>query len=324
VSGEPFLVAAAASRPSISSDGTLMTVPEGSSSEQQLTWFDRSSKAVGTVGRDGVNVRSPRLSPNGHQVVATVLGANTDLFVFDIDKGTDRRLTFEPGPDTNGTWSANGQHIIYQCGQAICARAADGSGGRIVLLPGPAELPEVSSDSKYLVFVRNQPKTSSDLLFVPLGPSGFAAPIAEAPKPLVAAERVQSRHAISPDGKFVAYESNESGTAEIYVTRFPSGEGKWQVSRGGAGPKWSRAGDRIFYIAADRLMEVAVDRVPTPTAAVPKSLIFGPAIGARILIVGFEPDSDSTRFLIPRAAQIDAEAGSVLFVEHWVKEHREK
>jgi len=324
VSGEPFLVTAAASRASISSDGTLATVPEGSSSEQQLTWFDRGSNVAGTVGRDGVNVRSPRLSPDGHQVVATVLGANIDLFVFDVDKGTDRRLTFEPGPDLNGTWSADGKHIIYQCDQGICVRASDGSGGRVVLLPGPAELPEVSSDSKYIVFVRNQPKTSTDLLMVPIGPSGLTAPTAEAPKSLVAAEGVQSRHAISPDGRFLAYESNESGSAEIYVTRFPSGEGKWQVSRGGAGPKWSRAGDRIFYIAADRLMEVAVDRVPAPTAGVPKSLIFGPAIGARILIVGFEPSSDSTRFLIPRAAQIDTEAGSVQFVEQWMKEHTQK
>jgi Tol biopolymer transport system component len=149
-------------------------------------------------------------------------------------------------------------------------------------------------------------------------------PTTESPKPLLAAERVQSRHAISPDGKLLAYESNESGSAEIYVTRFPSGEGKWQVSHGGAGPRWSRAGDRIFYIAADRLMEVAVDSVPTPTAGMPKSLIFGPAIGARILIVGFEPSSDSARFLIPRSSSIDTEGGSVHFVEQWIKEHREK
>ncbi len=324
VSGEPFLVAASASRASIASDGTLATVPEGSSSEQQLTWLDRNGKVVGTVGRDGLNVRSPRLSPDGHQVVATVLGANTDLFVFDIDRGTDRRLTFEPGADTNGTWSADGRHIIYQCDQGICSRASDGSGGPVALVTGPAELPEVSSDSKYIVFVRNQPKTSTDLLIVPLGPSGFAAPTTESPKSLVAAERVQSRHAISPDGKFLAYESNESGSAEIYVTRFPSGEGKWQVSHGGAGPRWSRGGDRIFYIAADRLMEVAVDSVPAPTAGMPKSLVFGPAIGARILIVGFEPSSDSARFLIPRSSSIDTEGGSVHFVEQWIKEHRDK
>jgi len=324
VSGEPFLVAAAASRASISSDGTLATIPEGSSSEQQLTWFDRGSKVSGTVGRDGLNVRSPRLSPDGHQVVATVLGPNTDLFVFDVDKGTDRRLTFEAGSDTNGAWSADGRHIVYQCEAGICARASDGSGGRVVLTPGPAELPEISPDNKYLVFVRNQPTTSTDLLIVPLGPSGLAAPAVEAPKSLVSAERVQSRYALSPDGKFLAYESNESGSAEIYVTTFPSGEGKWQVSHGGAGPRWSRAGDRIFYIAADRLMEVALDRVPAPTAGMPKSLIFGPAIGARILVVGFEPSADGTRFLIPRASSIDSEGGSVHFVEQWVKEHKEK
>jgi len=193
-----------------------------------------------------------------------------------------------------------------------------------VLTPGPAELPEISPDNKYLVFVRNQPTTSTDLLIVPLGPSGLAAPAVEAPKSLVSAERVQSRYALSPDGKFLAYESNESGSAEIYVTTFPSGEGKWQVSHGGAGPRWSRAGDRIFYIAADRLMEVALDRVPAPTAGMPKSLIFGPAIGARILVVGFEPSADGTRFLIPRASSIDSEGGSVHFVEQWVKEHKEK
>lgn len=192
-----------------------------------------------------------------------------------------------------------------------------------MLVSGPAEFPEVSSDGKYVVFVRNQPNTSTDLMMVPLGPSGFTASTSEAPKSLVAAERVQSRYAISPDSKLLAYESNESGSAEIYVTRFPSGEGKWQVSHGGAGPKWSRAGDRIFYIAADRLMEVAMDRVPTPTAGTPKGLIFGPAIGARILVVGFEPSSDAARFLIPRSSAINTEGGSVHFVEQWIKEHRQ-
>jgi len=324
VSGEPFLVAASASRASISSDGTLTTLPEGASSDQQLTWFDHDSKVAGTVGRNGLVLRSPRLSPNGRQVVATVVGPNTDLFVFDVEKGTDRRLTFEPGPDLNGVWSADGKHIVYQCDQAICARPSDGSGERVVLLPGPAEFPQVSPDSKHLVFVRNQPKTSSDLLIVPVGPAGLTAATTEAPKPLVAAERVQSRFDISPDGKFVAYESNESGSAEIYITTFPGGVGKWQVSHGGAGPKWSREGNRIFYIAADRLMEVAVDRAPAPTAGMPRGLIFGPEIGARILVVGFEPSADTTRFLIPRSSSSDTEGGSVHFVEQWIKEHPQK
>ena len=324
VSGEPFLVAASASR-AVDLLGRHADDAAGRRIERSAAHVVRSRQQGGRHGwtqRPGPSIAeavAERPPGSGHG-----RRAEPDLFVFDVEKGTDRRLTFEPGPDLNGVWSADGKHIVYQCDQAICARPSDGSGERVVLLPGPAEFPQVSPDSKHLVFVRNQPKTSSDLLIVPVGPAGLTAATTEAPKPLVAAERVQSRFDISPDGKFVAYESNESGSAEIYITTFPGGVGKWQVSHGGAGPKWSRAGDRIFYIAADRLMEVAVDRVPAPTAGMPKGLIFGPEIGARILVVGFEPSADTTRFLIPRSSSSDTEGESVHFVEQWIKEHPQK
>ena len=195
--------------------------------------------------------------------VATVSVGNPDLYIFDVERRTDRRLTFENGSDTLAVWSPDGRHIVYQCENAICARRADGTGSRVEMVPAPAGAPTVSSDGKYLAFVREQARTATDLFVVPIGPGGLDAPPVEAPRPIVVAERLQNSVDISPDGTLAAYDSNETGVSEVYLTTFPARQGKWQVSRnGGIRPLWSRSGDRIFYANSDGLVEVPIERNP--------------------------------------------------------------
>ena len=324
-SGEPFLVATDAASPSVSEDGTLVVIPEGSSSDTQLTWVEPGSRVMGTLGRSGMPIRYPKVSPDGRSVVATVSGGNPDLYIFDVGRGTDRRLTFENGSDTAAVWSPDGRHIVYQCGDAICARRADGTGSRVEMVPAPAGAPTVSSDGKYLAFVREQARTANDLFVVPIGPGGFDAPPVEAPRPIVVAERLQNSVDISPDGTLAAYDSNETGVSEVYITTFPAGQGKWQVSRnGGIRPLWSRTGDRIFYANSDGLVEVPIERNPTPTSGTPREILSGPLLGTRVNALGVDRSIDGTRFLVVRPTSGLTEAGSLQLVEQWFKEHRDR
>ena len=323
VSGQPFLVVADSGRPTVSADGTLVVVPEGAPSELQLTWVGRDGKTTEPFGRGGVAIRAPRLSPDGRHVVAHIAdGSQSDLYVFDVAKGSDRRLTFEPGADNNPVWSADGKYIVYHCGSAICSRAADGSGQPITLIDD-ATLPAVSRDGKSLLFVRDSGPMGQDIFLVEMGPSGYAAPAAGTPKLLVSALGRQIAADVSTDGTLLAYESTESGESEVYITTFPGGQGKWQVSKsGGTMPRWSRTGDRLYFESANHLMEATIDRTPAPAPGTPVDLFAGEALALRFVTFGFDRGLDDKRFLVPRPTNAMTDIGGVLLIEQWAKAHR--
>jgi dipeptidyl aminopeptidase/acylaminoacyl peptidase len=235
VSGDPFLVVAGASVQAGAADGTLAAVPASIATDLQLTWLDRKGQVQGTLGRVGIPIREPRLSPDGRHVAGTVFDSGGDIWILDVQKGTERRLTFEPEPDTAPAWSPDGQFIVYQCGTAICSRRADGTGARITLVDGPVQDPIVSPKGGYLLFTRESGPTLWDLWLVELGAAGVSARPAAEPRAFVRGHRIQRSASVSPDERHVAYISNEGGGYDVFVTRFPSGDGKWQVSEGEAG-----------------------------------------------------------------------------------------
>jgi Tol biopolymer transport system component len=317
--GEPFLLESNARAPSAAADGTVaMLSGGGRGTDLRLTWIDRDGKAVPALAQTMASAHYPRLSPDGRfAAVADADDGESDIWIVDLARGSDRRLTFERGRDTYPTWAPDGRSVVYQCmtpGEqpqpTICARRADGSGARIEVLPPPASEPSVSPDGRYLVFDR-----ASDLWLVEIGSGGLAAPIAAEPRRFIAAERNQAGAVISPDGRFAAYQSSEAGTWTVYVSHFPSGEGKWQVTRGyAAWPRWSAAGDRLF-VGDDlmRIVQVDVDST-TSFAAGPTNLRIraGVSPGA-----AFDVSPDGTRFLVPRSpADIDRRP-SIHIVQNW-------
>src|SRR5207249_1102175 len=158
--GEPFLVSSSGSRPTVAADGTLSIVTDqGDANNAQLTWVDRKGAVVNAVGRIGKTVAAPRLSPDGRRVVGFVGGDRpdrTDLWVIDLERHAERRLSYEPGLNMFPQWSRDGKYVVYQCQGGVCSRPADGTGQPLVLVPKPATRPSLSPDGRSLIFAREQ------------------------------------------------------------------------------------------------------------------------------------------------------------------------
>jgi hypothetical protein len=321
--GDAFLVAPDAREPTTADDGTLVMVSGGGlGADLRLTWIDRSGKTLRTFGQANAPAHYPRLSPNGRFIAATDGGSGeTDIWIFDVARGTDRRLTFESGGDNFPSWTPDSQFIVYQCADTICARRADGSGARVELMDGPrATMPAVSPDGRFLVFSRVRQANDFDLWLVEIGAAGLTARLTAEPRPFVVAERMQQNTDISPDGRFAAYESSEAGTWAVYVTRFPSGEGKWEVFRGySRSPRWGAKGDRL-YVADDlqRIAQIDVDltasfSVGAATVRIPAGVF--PA-------AGFDRSLDDTQFIVPRSPTDAGRPPSILIVQNWAPEKK--
>jgi Tol biopolymer transport system component len=182
-----------------------------------------------------------------------------DIGTLDLLGGSVSRLTFNPADDTTALWSPDGERIVWGSSRAggynLYQKAANGTGNDELLLksPHPKYPDDWSADGRFILYDDVDPKTQFDLWTLPTAGD-------RQPKPFLITPANESHGRFSPDGKWVAYESDESGRAEIYVQSFPTGGGKWQVSSGGGGqPLWRRDGKELFYVAADgRLTAVAV------------------------------------------------------------------
>ncbi|MBZ5722352.1 MAG: protein kinase [Acidobacteriia bacterium] len=222
----------------------------------QLTWFDRSGKPVGTVGQPGW-YDNVRLSPDGRRVAADQTdpdGRNIDVWVHELARGTATRMTFHPALDQSPVWSADSQKILFASNRtgnfSLYLKNADGSGSEEQLADLGAALfnPwDWSRDGKYILF-----RKANELGYF-TWPERVATTLMQAKWTVRGAQ-------FSPDGRWIAYASNETGNMEVYVSPFPSINGKWQVSSaGGQEPKWRNDGKELFYVSADgKIMAVPV------------------------------------------------------------------
>ncbi|HEV2177692.1 MAG TPA: protein kinase [Terriglobia bacterium] len=233
--------------------------------EAQVAWMDRSGKQLGAVGKPGI-ITDPRLSPDGKtlaEVVTDPQSRNYDLWLVDLARGVRTRFTFNPAVERHPAWSPDGTRITFSSirgGQFdIYVKPANGTGTSQPLVQDNAikYVDDWSSDGRYIAYNRFDPqgKTGWDLWILPL----FGD---KKPFPFLASQFNEGDASFSPDGKWLAYSSDESGNGrlEVYVVAFPQGNGKWQVSTsGGLGPRWRRDGKELFYISEDnKLMAVAI------------------------------------------------------------------
>ena len=251
--GEPFPIVENVARASVAIDGTLVSVDALGSNQQQLVWLDRTGRKLGTIGQPQQGILYPALSPDGGRVVVSAFeeGTNWDIWVHEVDRALKTRLTFDPGDDQFPKWATSGEEVVFSSNRAgnidIFSRVADGSAEPVSLVStSRTEFPSAwSPDMKYFLYVVPGPETGLDIWYLERKEleDGFDS------RPFLRTSYSERGSRLSPDGRFVAYLSDESGRSEVYVRPFPQGGGKWQISaNGGRSHLWSRDGKELFYV----------------------------------------------------------------------------
>jgi len=242
---------------SVAENGTIVYNPTVGAALSALTWFDRAGKELGRVGEVGV-LSNPTLSPDDSRLVVDVAdnkANDINIWMSDLKRDTYSRFTFDTSEDVGGVWSRDGSLIAYRSLQSsdtnVFLKQAQGlqPPRSIISLKERSRAtddldPNSWSLDDQALLCTLQPGTGGTQLVL-LSPSGGTM------TPFLTTKTSETNGMISPDGKWVAYASNESGDWEIYVTTFPTAAGKWQVSQGGGTePRWRGDGKEIFYIGA--------------------------------------------------------------------------
>jgi Tol biopolymer transport system component len=261
----------------LSVSGTrLLVYKTGNIRETRLVWLDRTGREVGTIGGVGLYY-APRLSWDGSRLAAVRVSAdaatNGDVWLTDFTRNVSSRFTFSDADDTLPAWSPDGKHLYFSSSREgvsnLYYAPSDRPGSEELLLRSDAwKAPgDVSPDGRFLVYETIDPKTGIDLWVLPLTGD-------RTPRPLVATAFGEFAAQFSPDGRWIAYTSNESGRNEVYVQAFPGPGGKWQISTaGGTMPTWSRDAKELFYLGSDgTLMAAKVRLAPSFDSASPVAL----------------------------------------------------
>jgi Tol biopolymer transport system component len=226
-------------------------------------------------------------------------------------------LTLGSSGGMNPAWSPDGRYVAYNGPQGIYRKAANGATPEELLLRSQTlAFPKSwSPDGRYLIYAQINPETGADLFALPIGQSD-AHPLV-----LAQTQATEDQGQFSPDGRWVAYTSNESGQSEIYVIPFPPAPngGRWMVSPGGGVmPRWRRNGKELFYISPDsRMMAVAVNTQPVFQAGVPQALFQTDIVdtGIRTGPMSWDLAPDGNRFLI--ISETPSDASSITVAMNW-------
>ena len=280
-----------------STAGLLVAQRNADSGASQLLWFDRKGQQIGVALNPGI-YGNIMLAPNGRAVASDttdLASQNTDIWTYDLETRSAKRLTFDPAIDSLPVWSPDGSRTVFASNRELKfdLYLKDTNGAqeeKVIPQDGPDRFPtDWSRDGKYVLYGRGP-----DLWFLTF-------PELRATQFLKAASTLKTGR-FSPDGKWVAYSSNESGRWEIYVTSFPEAHGKWQVSNtGGDQPRWRGDGKELFYLSTDsKIMAVPVKTgsnfdAGTPTAlfqANPREMV------ATSELFSYDVSNDGQKFLV--------------------------
>ena len=290
----------------VAQNGTLIYNTGVGAAQSALTWMDRSGKELGQIG-DPAIMANPTLSPDGSRVAVDIsdhTANNVDIWIESTTGAGNSRFTFDPAEEVVGVWSRDGSIVAYRSdadGSSLYLKRATGLERERKRFTMPTSTMDDlvpnswSLDDRQILFTR-QGASGEHLELLPVAGGE--------PTRLLTGKGSEANGQISPDGKWVAYASDESGNWEIYVTSFPGAEGKWQVSRGGgAEPRWRGDGKEIFYIApSGMLMAVPVNGESIFATGTPLPLfqIHGRAPISSTDVFTYDVTKDGKRFLVNR------------------------
>jgi predicted Ser/Thr protein kinase len=328
--GEDFPIVEAGGRPSVSRVGTLVYTDASLGGPRRIVVRDRSGDILRTVGDPLESGRTPAISPSGGFVAVGVRG---DIWVYDLDRDLGTRLTSAEGNERGPVWLSSGRELsYYKAGGSdpgkVMMRVPDGSGEpRVVLEPEPSRLFvafDWSSDDRYLVY--NAGPGSGDehggIWYREINSDGS---VSEA-MPFLLTPANEGNARFSPDGRYLAYHSNESGRMEIYVRPFPPGPGEWRISTaGGTQPIWSADGKEIFYVEDSTLMAVPISTEGNVTPGRPQRLFDSDLLTGPPQRTNYDVFPDGQRF-VTFAPHGDGTATSlsIRVVENWHEEFRDR
>jgi eukaryotic-like serine/threonine-protein kinase len=249
----------------VSAGGVLIYEPTmAGSGANQFGWYDRTGKFLTPAGAPG-KVSNPAISPDG-KLVAFQRENNrgSDLWVLDMNRGTETRLTSDPSSNVAPVWSPGGDSIVFASNRSgvynLYQKAANGSGREVRLLTNTiTDSPEQwSRDGRFIVYFELDTKNKRDLWTLP----AEAGTADRKPIPFLRSEFDELHGQVSPDSHWMAFTSDQSGRREVYVRPFPAGEGEWTISiAGGWAARWSGDGKELFFEAADgKMMSVPVKK----------------------------------------------------------------
>ena len=290
-----------------------------------LVWVDREGReeAISTPPR---GYFYPRISPDGTQVALDVRDQGSEIWIWDFVREALTRLTFDPGNDRFPVWSPDGRRIAFSSQRDgsrgnLFWQAADGTGQVELLAESAHELfPTSFSPNRAQILAYGEvPGTADDIEVAVVDGDGQTTPLLQT----VFSERNAD---LSPNGRWVAYESNESGQEEIYVRPYPEiDSGRWQVSTGGGTqPLWARSGGELFYRNGAALMAVPIEANPNFSAGTPEVLFEGSSfvgLGGRT----YDVSRDDERFILIKEDSGDTSAArQLIVVQNWFEELRQR
>ena len=298
----------------VSRTGSLVYVPgDVQGAGRRLVWVDRAGTEQ-PLAAPPRNYLNPRISPDGQQVAVVVQGANDDVWVYDIPHQTLSRLTFQSRSLTP-LWTPDGKRIIYRSTRGgtlnLFAKAADGSGEeeRLTVSETNQAPQSESPDGQALVLTDTN---SRDLWVLPLVGNSK-------PHPFFTSPFLESGGAFSPDGRWLAYSSDESGRNEVYVQPFPAGGRKVQISRdGGIEPRWAHTGE-LFYRNGDKLMVVTLATQPALNVG-QSQMVFERQYATAGGASSFDVRSDGQRLLMIKEGEQAASATQINVMLNWTEE----
>jgi DNA-binding winged helix-turn-helix (wHTH) protein/Tol biopolymer transport system component len=322
--GEPTVLPERVAWFTVSRAGVLAYNP-GPPGFEALTWYERDGKRGNPLhtGR----AAAPALSPDGTQAVVTIISDDaltSDLWNFDLSRGTKNRLTAGPVHHHQvGVWQPDGRFVLFASIEKdkdaphIFRVRSDGTGAveTVLATPGVREIPwSVCRDGRYLAYTQTPKGSQRSVWILPL--TGDRKPF-----PLVQSQFANTNPAFSPDCKWVAYHSNETGRDEVYITHFPDAARRYLVStRGGVVPHWRSDGRELFYFSAleSSMIAVNVEEKAEGLSLGPPRALFHIA---GVVYSPFDVTADGRRFLV---AEGYPSAGPLTLVTNWQAELKNK